>query len=360
MKQLIKICSILLIFIMINLVFLPVSYAETVQEANQDPHENEPSSLQKTYFFMRKGKLLHPESPSAEEAPKTIACPSASEPMFPRLPFNRPRVYKWVSLPANFETNALNSPLTLGHHVMFRLWFTATKDESLETIRFQFTLHHNNNPIAQTDPVSYGRTLPAGEEAFVTASAGINITGNRIAVGDTLEIHIDYYVTGEGLAIKFDNPLYDSGMEIEANPIKIGDIRATRTQVSALFSESFNVNTQKLLFITKIDEVPLETEPKFSSTTEGRMASWKIDTPLKKGTHTIVVMASYGSNANETMVMKLQEIKITYVEPIKIFGKDLNFWFSIIVLIIVLILIASVLKIWKNRRDERLLMELDT
>jgi hypothetical protein len=278
--------------------------------------------------------------------------------MFPRLPFNRPRVYEWVSLPTNFETNALNSPVDIGHSVMFKLWFTAQKDENLETIRFKFTLLHNNNPIAQSEQANYGRTLDSGDDAYVTANAGINVTGNRIMVGDTLEIHIDYYVTGEGLAIKYDNPLYDSGMEIDTNPLKISEVTGSRKSINAFFSEAFNVNIRKLLFVAVVDEIPLDEYPKFTTTTQGRKASWEVD--LKKGTHMVTLMLSYGANANESMVIRHEEIKIDYTEPLKFLGKELNFWFSIIALIIILALVVTAVRVWKNRRDERMLLELES
>ena len=357
MRQFMKLYTIFILFVMINLTFVPFFYFENTKAASQDPHEDQHAALQTTYFFMRSGKLLHPESAEPDDTPKTIACPSASAPMFPRLPFNKPRVYEWVSMPTNFESNALNSPIDLGHSVMFRLWFTAQKEENLGTIRFQFTLLHNNNPIAQSDSTSYSN-LDSGDDAFVTASAGINVTGNRIPVGDTLGIHIDYYVTGEGLAIKYDNPLYDSGMEIECNPLKISEISGSRKQINTFFSESFNVNIRKLLFIAIVDEIPVEELPLFTTTTQGRRASWTVD--LEKGTHIVTLMLSYGANANESMVIRHQEVKIDFKEPIKFLGKDLNFWFSIIVLIIILALVVTAVRVWKNRRDEQMLMELES
>jgi hypothetical protein len=238
---------------------------------------------------------------------------------------------------------------------MFRLHFEST-EQNLDNIQFKFTLLVNNNPIAQTDPVRYSGNLPQGEDGLVTANAGINITGNQLNVGDVVEIHIEYFVTGEGLRIKYDSPIYDSGMELQTNAIKIKEIRAEQKRITSIYSEAFGVNNQKLLFMSFVDEIPIESEPDMGSSKDGRFVAWGVK--LKHGTHIITVQISYGSNANESMVSLQQEVRIIVIEPPTFLGLEINTWFLIIILIILLAVIWGVVKKWRSRREEAMLLEM--
>jgi hypothetical protein len=348
MKYFLRISTALTFLILISLSFIPA-----IEDASAQPQDDlEDNVLQKTFFYMRKGKLVHPESPEGEDNPISISCPAKTEPFYPRLPGKYIRKYVWTSLPVNFESNSVNAPVNIGYRVQFNLWFEAT-DGNLGTIRFIFTLLHNGNPIAQTDSAEYNN-LNDGSAASITASAGINITGSRLEVGDTLGMHIDYWVNGDGLYIKYDNPLFDSGFEIEGNPIKINHITATPTRISTNYREAFNVRITKLNFIALIDETPVDELPLYTSSKDGPIVYW--EHPLQKGTHIITIMISYGSNENESMVIKTQEIEIIVEEPLRFLGLEVNTWGRIIILIIIVAIILTAFRMYRSRREENELL----
>jgi len=354
MKQILKIASIIVIFLLINLTFISVitsSLARAQEDEDEDP---EKQKLQKTIFFLRKGKVLHPESPDPEDAPLMISCPAKTEPLHPILPGKYLRAFVWSAVPFNFESNRVNTPIELGHRVLFKLHFTSTQ-ENIGTVRFRFTLLQSNSPIAKTDTAEYSN-LAKDEDGMVTISAGINITGNRLSVGDTIDVHIDYWVNGDGLKIKYDNPIYDSGIEINMNPLRIHDLKATPTSLTAVFHEAFNVRLTKLNFITVVDETPITEVPTFSMTKDGRTASWKVD--LKEGTHSVRISLSYGGNENETMVTLLQDIKIVIDRPPEFLGITYTNWYLIIFLIATAIIVGIIYKTWKSRREEQELLEM--
>ncbi|UCH89027.1 MAG: hypothetical protein JSV49_12480 [Thermoplasmata archaeon] len=355
MKLLIRICAVLILLILINIPFLPTYLAEA--NSNQpDPEEEHQHALQKTFFYMRQGKVLIPESPEPDDAPKTVSLPPKKEPIHPKAPGRFFFQWVWQTLPIQFETTTANAPVDLGHNVNFKVWFTST-EENLGTIRFRFTLLHNNDPIAQTDVASYSEDLPKDRDGSVTAGAGINITGSRLDVGDTLEMKIDYLVDGYGLKLKFDNPLYDSGFELEANPLKIRSIHASQDRVTVGYQEAFNVKVNKLTFVTKIDEAPITEAPIFSSSRDGPIVYWDVN--LKAGTHTILVMLSYGSNDNESMVMRTEEVNIVVVKPWEFLGLEASGWGWLIILIILFAIIIYAYRRWRANRDALLMQEFE-
>lgn len=354
MRSFFKICAIALMLLMINVSLIPTLSTNAAAESKkQDPGEL--NILQKTYFFMRKGKLLHPESPDKETAPKAISCPPKTEPMYPRLPGKWIRKYVWVDLPFNFKTNPVNNPIKLGHNVLFKLWFRAS-EENLGSIQFKFILYAGDSAIAQTDTVDYRRTLEVDQEAQVSATAGINITDNQLNSGEQLEVHIRYWVNGDGLEILYDNPLVDSGIELESNSIKIREISGNKASINAYYRESFNVKAPKMNFICLVDETPVETEPSLGSSNSGRSASWGVN--LKPGKYTVTVMISYGGNANESMAALTQEINVVIYEPARFLGLTMGTWGKIIILVILLAIAVSSYKIYRSRQDEAELMKM--
>jgi hypothetical protein len=348
MNKFVKIFSILFILLMLNLPFIPAFIAETVN-VQQDPDDDTVSVLQTTYFYMRKNNLMHPESPQGDDNVKTLSCPPKKEPLHERLPGKIFFQYVWRSVPVNFESNPVNKQVTIGNQAKFKLWFAATSG-NLDTVRFKFTLLHNGNSIAQSDVVEFPERLNDGSDGEIHATAGVNITNSRLDVGDTLGLHIDYLVNGEGLKIKYDNPVYDSGFEVDANPIKLTNIQATPHRITTTYREAFNVKLVTLSFIAKVDDTPIIDLPQYSSSKEGPQVYWDVDLP--SGRHIITIMASYGSTDNESWVVKFHDVEIVIQEPWAFLGIQGNTWTTIIGLIVVAVIIGIGIRIWKGRRDD--------
>jgi hypothetical protein len=269
--------------------------------------DTEPQDLTSTYFWMKDGFLLTPEMPDSFSSPCTCSCPPVTEPMYPRAPGRFFRQYQWTTLADTFDTSNINSAVTLGQQVKFKLWFDSTVEE-LSTIRFRFTLLHNGDPIVETDIVEYYRTLSVGDEAYVETQDALQVEMYQMEAGDHLSIMIDYWVNGDGLRIKYGNYVYDSGIEIEANSIKIEDITATQSKLSAYFNEAFNVNPATLFFDALINDVSVEDEYSLAENTKGTFSFWYVT--LEQQTYFITIYASYGSRGEDYLLKETQIVEV--------------------------------------------------
>ena len=304
MKALVKISLITFILLATNISFF-IFTDDTASAQTRSSYD-----LQKTYFWMKDGYKLSPEAPDPNDFRVTVDCPPKMEPFYPYLPGKYVMQYVWQTLPVNFETLSVNSPVNLGDHIDLKLWFWSTVEE-LPDVEFRFTVLHNDYIIGRSSNI--GRhSLFVGEEDYVEASINLDYSGLSLEVGDHLSLMIEYYVNGDGLQIVFDDIYYDSGFYLDADPIKILDMRASPNTLKAYFNDAFNVNVNTLCFIAEIGSEELYEQCEFAQDSEGIFAYWDVN--LQMQTYTVTIKASYGSTHEEYMVEERQTVTVTEKE----------------------------------------------
>lgn len=256
-------------------------------------------------FYLRGNYRLSPAPPDPDQSPKTINCPAKMDPMYPQAPGKFVQMYEWASLTQDFETEQVSRPVHLGNRVSFTLWFGAS-EEDLGEIKFKLTLLHNDEPVAQTEALTYSN-LVKNEDGCIQGSAGLNTTGYMLQPGDGLSMHIDYYVIGDGLVIKFDSILYDSGFDLEADPLSIDYITNTERNIIVYYSEAFGVDGHALFFRLKVDGKIIESEPQLGTSPDGNYVNWDVD--LLPGTREIVIYVSYRDYGDGSMVKMEKNIQ---------------------------------------------------
>jgi hypothetical protein len=327
---------------------------EEVDSSSTAQSEEQPVSGDKLPVFlnMKKGAELSPEWPDVDSVPQRAACPAKLEPLYPRLPGKFINSYVWSSIGTPWVSRKITNPIFIEFQATFKV-FVTSNDDNIGTARFAFTLRKNNNEIIASTDTTNGVSVDKDEIVEVRISTIVNLSINA---GDKLYLYIDYWVNGNGLYVLYDSPGVMSGVELICDALNIINVNGDKNGVSAEYKDAFFASPSKMIFMSKVDEIQIDTMPVHDTTDDGlRRTYWEYG--LKEGEHNVEIRISYGSVDNTTMAIYTGSIKVAKEEVIELFGIELDMWLQIIGLIIVLIILIAIATAIKRRREEKMLAE---
>jgi hypothetical protein len=304
------------------------------------------------FLNMKKGSELSPEWPDMDDVPQRAACPAMLEPMHPRLPGKFINSYVWSSIGTPWVSRKITNPIFIEFQATFKIYITSN-DDNIGTARFAFTLRKNNNEVIASTDTTNGVSVDRDEIVEVRISTVVNLSINA---GDKLYLYIDYWVNGNGLYVLYDSPGVLSGVELICDALNIVNVHGDKDGLCAEYRDAFFASPSKMIFMSMVDEIQIDTLPEHGITEEGlRKTEWEYK--LKEGDHNVEIRISYGSVDNTTMAIFMGNIKVPKEEIIELFGIELDIWLQIIGLIIVLIIIIAIVNAFRRRREEKMLAE---
>jgi hypothetical protein len=299
---------------------------------------------------MKKGSKLSPEWPDMDSTPERVSCPAQREPVYPRLPGKFFIRYVESSISTPWVSRKITTPIFIEFQATFRLFITSN-DANIGSAQFAFTLRKNNNEVIASTDFTNGVGVDRDEVVEVSISTIVNLSINA---GDKLYLYIDYFVNGDGLNILFDSPGFFSGVELICDALNILTVHGDENGVCVEYSDAFYVSPSKMIFMSIIDEIQIDTLPEHSTTDEGlRKTHWGYK--LKPGDYIVEIRISYGGVDNKTMATYAGGLNIPKEEVIELFGINLEIWIQIIGIVILLIIIAGIVTVIKRRREEKMM-----
>lgn len=327
------------------------SSSTTELNSTQEP-PNPPVSGDKLPVFlnMKKGSEFSPEWPDMDQVPSRTACPPKLEPYHPALPGRILKFYKWNSIGTPWVSRKITSPIFIEFQATFKVFVTSS-DDDIGRCNFAFTLKKNNNEVIASTDTTNDVSVDKDEIVEVSISTIVNLSINA---GDKLYLYIDYWVNGNGLNVLYDSPGVLSGVELICDALNIITVHGDKNGVCVEYTDAFFVSPSKMIFMSKIDEIQIDTLPEHSTTDNGfRKTHWEYG--LKHGTHAVEIRISYGSIDNTTMAIFLGNLNVPKEEVIELFGIDLEIWIQIIGIVILLIIVAGIVTVIKRRREEKMM-----
>jgi hypothetical protein len=336
---------------------ISASYGTSTKKTVEIPaaelaQDQEPVSGDKLPVFlnMKKGAELSPEWPDMDSVAQRAACPAKLEPMYPRLPGRFINKYVESSIGTPWVSRKITSPIFIEFQATFRVYITSS-DENIGSARFAFTLRKNNNEIIASTDFTNGVGVDKDEVVEVRTSTVVNLSINA---GDKLYLYIDYWVNGNGLYVLYDAPGLLSGVELICDALNIVNVHADKNGICTDYKDAFFASPSKMIFMSKVDEIQIDTIPEHTTTDDGlRQTHWEYK--LKEGDHAVEVRISYGSVDNTTMAIFTGNVNVPKEEVIELFGIELEIWLQIIGVIILLIIIIGIVKVYRRRREEKML-----
>ena len=323
-----------------------------VETTTAESAQDQPIAGDKLPVFlnMKQGSEFSPEWPDMDSVPQRTACPAKLEPMYPRLPGKFINKYVESSIATPWVSRKITSPIFIEFQATFKVFITSSED-NIGAARFKFTLRKNNNEVIASTDFSNNVGVDRDEIVEVTISTIVNLSINA---GDKLYLYIEYWVNGNGLYILYDSPGVLSGVELICDALNIISVHGDENGVCAEYTDAFFVSPSKMIFMSKIDEIQIDTLP-VHSTTEGGYRKTHWEYKLKHGAHAVEIRISYGSIDNTTMAIYTGSLNVPKEEVIELFGIDLEIWIQIIGIVILLIIIAGIATVIKRRREEKMM-----
>ena len=270
--------------LMIGILLLPLFsvFVEGKQE------EGQISESKDFHIFMYSDDTLNPMIPMREEEVKRV---EAVYDDYEVIRTNR----QWTDI-GTWTSEPLINQMKVNSETFFILWVSDAEENQRDDCEFRFTVKYNEQVIGQRHIEN--QTVPETPTKITTA---VDVNATTFEIDDKFSIYLEYR-GWDDIDVYYDNETYDSGININANPITIYEVYGKLDRIGFRFTDAFDNHRRfnSKIYSIMIDDKKVEIDDRdvlfreYNHPLKICRLKWLED--FNSGNHNVKVILSYGGD----------------------------------------------------------------